>query len=259
MVRTARDWDWQALREFYEGEYLDRYSLHPEHCDDKFAKLLPVLRRIDPREVRRVGEVGCGTALLLRKVMGFFGAGGIALDLSHRHLREARRENAPSGPGMQFVTADAAALPLPGNSLDVLILADILEHLPDPVGALGEARRVARHVLLFQQVYGPLSQLAWAYLLRRQGLTLFDVNGHLRNYGLRRLARDIRAAGLRVAGLALHDEPTEVCMGGAPPRDHPGKRAARALVAGLDRATARCLPLHARLFHVQASCLLVPR
>jgi SAM-dependent methyltransferase len=43
-----------------------------------------------------------------------------------------------------FVQANAVDLPFEDKSFDVACLNEVLEHMPDPIGALKEARRVAR-------------------------------------------------------------------------------------------------------------------
>lgn len=47
-----------------------------------------------------------------------------------------------------FIRADATDLPLEDKKFDVALLAEILEHIPEPVKALSEARRVAKRVMV---------------------------------------------------------------------------------------------------------------
>ena len=47
-----------------------------------------------------------------------------------------------------FVQADAAKLPFADKSYDVAVLAEIVEHTPDPIKVLTEANRVAKKVLI---------------------------------------------------------------------------------------------------------------
>lgn len=47
-----------------------------------------------------------------------------------------------------FVRASADDLPFEDNSYDVAVLAEILEHVPDPVKVLKEAKRVAKRLLI---------------------------------------------------------------------------------------------------------------
>lgn len=50
----------------------------------------------------------------------------------------------PDGASLAVVTADARELPLPDASADAVHIRAVLQHLPDPMAALREARRVAR-------------------------------------------------------------------------------------------------------------------
>jgi len=47
-----------------------------------------------------------------------------------------------------FVRADAAELPFKDKEYDVAVLAEILEHVKDPIKVLKEAKRVAKRVVL---------------------------------------------------------------------------------------------------------------
>lgn len=46
--------------------------------------------------------------------------------------------------GSPDILADATALPLPGTSVDTVLLLDVLEHLDDPEKAISEAARILR-------------------------------------------------------------------------------------------------------------------
>lgn len=47
-----------------------------------------------------------------------------------------------------FIQADAQNLPFEDNSFDVAVMEEILEHIPDPVKGLKEAKRVAKRVIV---------------------------------------------------------------------------------------------------------------
>ena len=103
------------------------------------AFLLPRLRPDS-----EILNVGCGpgtvTAGLARRsgrVMG--------LDMSAEMVEEARRHAADCGlDNASFQVGSAYDLPWDDDSFDVVYAHQVLQHLPDPVRALREARRVLR-------------------------------------------------------------------------------------------------------------------
>lgn len=88
----------------------------------------------------RVVDLGCGGGLLAQAMLER-GASVIGVDLSHASLRAAREHlNGRSA----FVRGDAVRVPLRAECADVVLLADVLEHLSDPASALSEAGRLLR-------------------------------------------------------------------------------------------------------------------
>ena len=69
----------------------------------------------------------------------------LGIDRAEEVLAEARRLAQRDGPdNVSFRSADIYALDLPGDSFDVVHAHQVLQHLSDPVAALGELRRVLR-------------------------------------------------------------------------------------------------------------------
>jgi len=85
-----------------------------------------------------VADFGCGGGLLARP-LAESGARVLGLDLSAASLVQAREHVSGS-----FVRADAQRAPLADASVDVVLLADVLEHVPDCTAVLREAARVLR-------------------------------------------------------------------------------------------------------------------
>ena len=91
----------------------------------------------------RLLEVGAGAGAVLA-VLGqeFPGVQLFGIDREPRQLAFARDHLKRSGVEATLVEADALALPFDDESFDHVWMMWFLEHLPDPLGALKEARRV---------------------------------------------------------------------------------------------------------------------
>lgn len=88
------------------------------------AKIAPVLRAADLPAARRVLDVGCGPGTNASR---FAGKEYLGVDLNPRYVEAARRRH----PGLRFEVADAAALFLPGESFDFILVNSLLHHLDD--------------------------------------------------------------------------------------------------------------------------------
>ena len=103
-------------------------------AESQAAHLLPHLR-----PGMALLDVGCGDASITVGLATAVSPGHVVgVDLDPRPPRE------PVPPGVAIVTADARELPFPDASVDALHIRAVLQHLPDPMAALREARRVAR-------------------------------------------------------------------------------------------------------------------
>ncbi|HIP96331.1 MAG TPA: class I SAM-dependent methyltransferase [Anaerolineae bacterium] len=133
-------------------------------------------------------EVGCGTGHFTR----WFGEQGLqamGLDLSSPMLAEAVRLGNPL-----YVQGDALALPFQAGTFDLVALITTLEFVNDPVQALSEATRVARHGLILG-VLNRQSLLAWQR--KRSGESLWQMARFFTPAELVRLVQQA-AAGKRV-------------------------------------------------------------
>jgi SAM-dependent methyltransferase len=183
----------------------------------------------------RVLDLGCGAG---RHAFEAYrrGARVVAADLNPVELSPvnamfaAMRDaaEAPPGAAATAVTADATRLPFPDDSFDAVIVAEILEHVPDDTAAMAEIARVLRPG-------GRLAVTVPAWLPERICWALSDAyhevpGGHVRIFTRAELTAKLTAAGLTPAGShrahALHSAYWWLkCAVGVDDDRHPAVRA----------------------------------
>jgi SAM-dependent methyltransferase len=120
-------------------------ALHEESSRDHFIDVWTrraMLARLGPVGARpTVLDLGCSSGYLLEDLRSAAPkAALIGVDLVAAGLRKAH-ENVPEATLLQ---ADACALPLEDQSVDAVLSANLLEHVPDDMRALVEIFRVLR-------------------------------------------------------------------------------------------------------------------
>lgn len=109
----------------------------------KAAKILAVLRHFLGREDftgLRVLDIGCSAGFISDELRQA-GASVIGLDIDEPGLSKARER---FGGDIEFALASADDMPLPENSVDVVVFNHIYEHVPDADAAMTEIRRVLK-------------------------------------------------------------------------------------------------------------------
>ena len=119
-----------------EGSAAEAYERHlvPAFFGP-FAERLVELAR--PRAVDRALDVACGTGIVARTLAPRV-RGTAGVDLNPGMLDVARA----SEPAIEWLQADAAALPLPDASFDLVLCQQGLQFLPDRAAGVREMRRV---------------------------------------------------------------------------------------------------------------------
>jgi SAM-dependent methyltransferase len=164
--------------------------LHEEssrtHFLDRWTRAA-ILTRVGAAELPpepTVLDLGCSTGHLLADLHAAYPrASLIGVDLVAAGLRKAHAEL----PSARLLRADACSLPLQDGSVDVVVSANLLEHIPDDRAALSEVTRVLTPggVAVFVVPFGPGTYDYYDRFL-----------GHERRYARGELAAKCAAAGL---------------------------------------------------------------
>lgn len=97
----------------------------------------------DPGE--RILEIGCGVGAVLERIAARCpGSNLTGIDIAPAQVETARRHLCARGVLAELVVGDGCRLPFPDHSFDRVVMVWVIEHLPDPMAVLREARRVLR-------------------------------------------------------------------------------------------------------------------
>jgi SAM-dependent methyltransferase len=158
-------------------------------------------------------DLGCafGFTTRLLKRRGYDATG---VDGSPAYIERAKRAD-PLG---TYLVADATRVPLPDRSFDGVLFLDVLEHLPDPQGAINEVARLLRPggtLALSVPYRGPLARLdslnLYARFVKRTGHGRFPpeitATGRHRHFSLDDvravLGNDFSMRGAQRTGLGI--------------------------------------------------------
>jgi ubiquinone/menaquinone biosynthesis C-methylase UbiE len=100
-------------------------------------KIVPYLKECD-----RILDIGCGGGHIAKSLKDA-NYSVIALDIV----------NKSSFPDVQPIIYDGHVIPFPDDSFDVAFLLTVLHHIKDPLATLAEAKRVARRIVIMEDLY----------------------------------------------------------------------------------------------------------
>jgi len=164
---------------------------------DKYGSANPAVRRLLGAFISAVGDllglaepdsvldVGCGEGVLTEDWARRIAVGRVVgVDLEdpalEAHWSARRRGN------LEFISADAHALPFARDEFDLVAAIEAIEHVAHPAGALSEMARVARRHLLVSAPREPL----WRALNLMRGAYvagLGNTPGHIHHWSRRGL------------------------------------------------------------------------
>ncbi len=86
-------------------------------------------------------DVGCSAGIMTKRFAEHFKA-VVGLDVDREAVAYAQETQ--KNKNVQYLLGDGAHIPLPANSIDVAICAQVYEHVPDPVGLAHDVHRVLK-------------------------------------------------------------------------------------------------------------------
>jgi 2-polyprenyl-3-methyl-5-hydroxy-6-metoxy-1,4-benzoquinol methylase len=116
---------------------------------EKLTAIEPFLDTAD-----RVLDVGAGNCILCRQ-----------LEQHGYNVVPVDRENLSFADEIVPVTYDGTTLPFSDDSFDVALLITMLHHVPDPEAVLAEVARVARRIIVIEEIYENLFEKYSTYVI----------------------------------------------------------------------------------------------
>ena len=156
------------------------------------------VERIRPGE--RVLDVGCGIGAVARDVAEYSQAVVVGIDLNEENIAMARSRYAH--PRVEYRVGDALT-DLPSGQFDVVILSNVLEHLPERPAFLRRVVQVVQPSHLLIRV--PLFERDWRVPLKKElGLDYRLDPTHETEYTLDAFTNEMSQADLRVVHQEIH-------------------------------------------------------
>lgn len=125
-----------------------------------------IAERLQPKQISRLVEFGCGSGALMRFLVRNFGAQVEGLDVNPNAIRLARERSGdmPFSSKIAFQVADMSATKMPDAAFDGAASLDVLLFVPDKGKALQEVARVLRPGACFAgttfELHSPSAALA---------------------------------------------------------------------------------------------------
>jgi 2-polyprenyl-3-methyl-5-hydroxy-6-metoxy-1,4-benzoquinol methylase len=168
---------------------------HPKHrhlnYHDFFAQRI--------QSSQRVLDIGCGIGAVAFDIAQKAGAHVVGIDFSERNILQARAMYAH--PSIEYRVGDALK-ELPGERFNVVILSNVLEHLPDRSDFLRKVQQVITPEYILIRV--PLFERDWRVPLKKELEVEWRLDPtHETEYTLESFEEEISSAGLRVAHLEV--------------------------------------------------------
>ena len=190
------------------SNYKVHYRLHGEVFDFEKEIELPhwkavlvlqqyILRMGRLGKTESVLDIGCGSGWILRTLANSGLLNLYGVDISRgQYMKQKEKDGLP----VAFAEADAYFLPFREESMDVILMSEILEHLETPADAVGEAVRVLRKGGKF------LITVPWREKIRHTLCIHCNrktpINAHVQSFDFERVRKLLENEGLQITNIS---------------------------------------------------------
>jgi len=186
-----------ALLYQVQGQMAVAYDggIHTKHRHMKYHDFF--VNRIGKSD--RVLDIGCGIGAVAYDVATVSGAQVVGIDFNENSIKTARERY--QHPQLEFRVGDALKV-LPEEKFSVVILSNVLEHLPGRPAFLRRAQEALRPKRMLIRV--PLFERDWRVPLKKElGVEWRLDPTHETEYTLETFTEEMRAANLRIDHLEV--------------------------------------------------------
>lgn len=151
---------------------------------------------------KRVLEVGCGRGSFLASLARKNGCICHGVDISPEMIAFAKEHN----PGPTYSVINSADLPFADNEFDFVIFTYVLHHVDDLHATIREAKRVSRHVIIYESCafeHQPLKALSRFYWKAVDGGHWYQSLPEWKKLFGVRVVEEIKGTGLVRYGMCL--------------------------------------------------------
>lgn len=176
-----------------QGEFATAYGngVHPKHRLMRYHDFF--VDRVHSGD--RVLDLGCGIGAVAYDVAEKAGVEVVGIDINETNINMANQRYAH--PRVRYVVGDVLKS-LPGERFDVVILSNVLEHLPDRSEFLKGVQQAVSPQRFLIRI--PLFERDWRVPLKREiGVEWRLDSTHETEYTLESFAEEMAAASLRIS------------------------------------------------------------
>ena len=171
-----------SLIQYQQSKYLTGNPVSRRLIEGFFGALDECVNRVErDRPAQTVAEFGCGEGVSTDRLrLALPGAEITGFDIHTPSVIIAAQYCAEA----TFLAGDVTRAPLRSASADLVVMLEVLEHLPDPEAALREAARVTRGWCIFSVPHEPI----WRVLNMARGAywrSWGNTPGHINHWSRR--------------------------------------------------------------------------